>query len=182
VSPPPPTAPQPDPAQAAFDAGVAAFLARDPGAAHQAFERAHRRQPRDPRFMSWYALTLVLVERNWNLGLSLCEEALRTAGPDPELLLNEARVHLALGQRVRSVQAIVRGLALWPRHPGLCAARDALGFRRPAMIPLLSRRNPLNVLLGKLRHRWSQRRVPPYELSPLALGIPLALPDAAPES
>jgi predicted Zn-dependent protease len=171
-----------DPAQAAYDEGVAAFLARDPGAAHQAFERAHRRHPRDPRYMSWYGLTLVLVERNWNLGVVLCDEALRTAGPDPELLLNQARVHLALNQRVRSVQAIQRGLVLWPDHPGLAAARDALGLRRPPVIPFLSRRNPLNVALGKLRHRWSQRHVPDYELSPLALGIPVAAPSAAPRS
>ncbi len=181
MSPSPTTAPQHDPAQAAWEEGVAAFHARDAAAAHVAFERAHRRQPRDPRYMSWYALTLVLVERNWNLGVTLCEEALRSAGPDPELLVNQARVYLALNQRVRAVQAIQRGLALWPDDPGLGAARDALGFRRPAVIPFLSRRNPLNVALGRLRHRWSQRRVPDYELSPLALGIPLPPPGAAPE-
>jgi tetratricopeptide (TPR) repeat protein len=170
------TEPQVDPAQAAYEEGLAAFLARDPGAAHQAFERAHRRYPRDPRYMSWYGLTLVLVEKNWNLGVVLCDEALRAAGPDPELLLNQARVHLALNQRVRSVQAIQRGLAMWPDHPGLAAARDALGLRRPPVIPFLSRRNLLNAVLGKLRHRWSQRNVPDYELSPLALGIPLPAP------
>jgi len=163
-----------DPAQAAYEEGRAAFLARDPSAAHVAFERAHRRAPRDPRFMSWYGLTLVLVERNWSLGVMLCDEALRSAGPDPELLLNQARAHLALKQRVRAVQAIERGLSLWPDHPGLVAARDALGLRRPPVLRFLSRNNFLNVLLGKIRHRWSQRSVPSYELSPLALGIPVA--------
>ncbi|HEY6100595.1 MAG TPA: hypothetical protein VIW03_14255, partial [Anaeromyxobacter sp.] len=68
------------------------------------------------------------------------------------------------------------GLSLWPDHPGLVAARDAMGLRRPPVIPFLSRRNPLNVALGKLRHRWSQRHVPDYELTPLALGIPIAPP------
>jgi hypothetical protein len=168
-----------DPAHAAFEEGRAAFLARDPGAAHVAFERAHRRSPRDPRFMSWYGLTLVLVERNWSLGVMLCDEALRSAGPDPELLLNQARAHLALNQRVRSVQAIERGLSLWPDHPGLAAARDALGLRRPPVLGFLSRNNLLNVLLGKIRHRWSRRFVPSYELSPLALGIPVAPADSA---
>jgi tetratricopeptide (TPR) repeat protein len=163
-----------DAAQAAYEEGRAAFLARDPSAAHVAFERAHRRDPRDPRYMSWYGLTLVLVERNWNLGVVLCDEALRSAGPDPELLLNQARAHLALNQRVRAVQAIERGLQTWPDHAGLVAARDALGLRRPPVISFLSRNNPLNVLLGRIRHRWSQRSVPNYELSPLALGIPAA--------
>jgi hypothetical protein len=179
VSEPRTQTPPADPAQAAYEEGVAAFLARDPSAAHGAFERAHRRAPRDPRYMSWYGLTLVLVERNWSLGVLLCDEALRSAGPDPELLLNQARAHLALKQRVRSVQAIERGLASWPDHPGLRAARDALGLRRPPVIRFLSRNNPLNVLLGKVRHRWSQRSVPDYELSPLALGVPVAAAEAA---
>ncbi len=163
-------------AQAACEEGKAAFHARDLHRAHAAFERAHRRDPRHPHAMSWYGLTLVLVERNSNLGVLLCDQALRSSGPDPELLVNQARVHLALNQRVRAVKAIERGLELWPDEARLVAARDALGQRRAPVVPFLSRRNPLNVLLGKLRHRWAQRNVPHYELSPLALGIPVAPP------
>ena len=154
--------------------GRAAFLARDLPAAHAAFERAHRRDPRDPRAMAWYGLTLVLVERNSNLGVLLCDQALRVAGPEPEVLLNQARIHLALNQRVRSVKAIERGLELWPDDPRFAAARDALGQRRAAVIPFLSRKNPLNRVLGRLRHRWRQRSVPHYELTPVALGVPVA--------
>jgi hypothetical protein len=168
-----------DEAEVAYEEGKAAFLARDVHAAHLAFERAHRRTPRDPRYMSWYGLTLVLVERNWNLGVSLCDQALRVSGPDPELLLNQARTHLALNQRERTIRAIDRGLELWPGHPALSAAREAVGSRRPPVIPFLSRRNPINVLLGELRHRWSRRHGPQYELSPLALGLP---PISPPES
>ncbi len=163
-------------ALAAYEAGRAAFLARDLDAAHRAFERAHRREPRDPRFMSWYGVTLVLVERNSNLGMVLCDEALRTAGPDPELLLNQARVHVSLRQRERSVRAIVRGLELWPEDARLVAARDALGIRRPPVISFLSRDNPLNRILGRVRHRWSSRHDPAYELSPVLLGVPVASP------
>jgi Flp pilus assembly protein TadD len=169
-------------AEAAYEEGKAAFLARDVAAAHQAFERAHRKDPRDPRFMSWYGLTLVLVERNSNLGVSLCDQALRVGGPDVDLLLNQARTHLALNQRIRSVRAIERGLELFPSDPRLAAARDALGQRRAPVLPFLSRRNPLNVYLGRLRHRWNQRRGPVYELSPVALGIPVPGPDDAPRS
>jgi Flp pilus assembly protein TadD len=157
----------------AFEAGQAAFVARDVAAAHAAFERAHRRVPRDPRFMSWYGVTLVIVEKNSNLGLLLCDQALRYAGPDPELLLNQARVHLALNQRERAVRAVTRGLELWPNDPRLAAARDAIGTRREPVLGFLSRNNPFNRLLGRLRYRWTQRHVPHYELSPLALGFPL---------
>jgi len=167
-------------ALAAYDEGRAAFAARDLTGAHQAFERAHRRDPRDPRYMSWYGVTLVLVEKNSSLGVVLCEQALRTAGPDPELLLNQARVHLSLNARERAVRAILRGLELFPKDPRLAVARDAIGIRSPPVIPFLSRKNPLNRVLGKLRHRWRQRQVPKYERSPVALGVPFAAEDKAP--
>jgi hypothetical protein len=164
-------------AAGAIGEGKVAFAARDVAAAHQAFERAHRRDSRDPLAMSWYGLTLVLVERNSNLGVTLCDQALRTGGPNPELLLNQARVHLALNQRERAVRAILRGLEMWPGDARFEAARDAIGIRRPPVVAILSRKNPLNRVLGRLRHRWLGRRIPAYELSPVTLGVPLDPPD-----
>lgn len=162
----------------ALERGLAAFAARDLVGAHAAFERAHRADPREPRAMSWYGVTLVLVERNSSLGVLLCDQALRP-GPDPELLLNAARAHLALNQRERAVRHVKRGLEYWPEHPTLVAARLALGRRSTPVLPFLPRGNPLNVWLGKLRHRWRQRRAPSLELSPVSLGD--AAPPPAPE-
>ncbi len=159
--------------RASFEEGLAAFAARDLAGAHAAFERAHRRDPREPAFMSWYGLTLVLVEKNSNLGVLLVDQALRAAGPGPELLLNSARVHLALNQRDRAVRAVHRGLEQWPDDPRLCAARDAMGARREPVLPFLTRGNPLNRVLGRLRQRWARRNGPVYELSPVSLGVPL---------
>ncbi|MFO0583620.1 MAG: tetratricopeptide repeat protein [Anaeromyxobacter sp.] len=156
----------------ALERGLAAFVARSLDEAHAAFERAHRADPREPRAMSWYGVTLVLVERNSNLGVLLCDQALRTSGPSPELLLNAARVHLALNQRERAVRHVKRGLELWPEDGALTAARLALGRRSSPVLPFLPRGNPVNVWLGKLRHRWRQRRAPVLELSPLSLGLP----------
>jgi tetratricopeptide (TPR) repeat protein len=137
-----------------FERGLAAFRRGDLSAAHADFERVHRREPRDPRYMSWYGLTLVLVEKNSNLGVLLCDQALR-AGQGPDLFLNQARVHFALNQRERTVRALQRGLELHPEDPGLLQARDALGWRRRPVLPFLSRRAPLNRLLGRLRYRFS---------------------------
>jgi tetratricopeptide (TPR) repeat protein len=158
----------------ALSEGLAAFAARDLAAAHAAFERAHRRDPRAPLAKSWYGVTLVLVERNITLGVSLCDEALRTSPNRPELLLNSARVHLALRQRQRAARAITRGLVAWPDHPGLLAAREALGTRSTPVIPFLPRDNPLNRALGRLRHRWATRHRPVHELAPETLGLPVA--------
>jgi hypothetical protein len=166
-----PARPDPGTVGRALADGLAAFLDRDLTGAHGSFERAYRAAPRDPLAMSWYGVTLVLVERNITLGVSLCDAALRPVPNDPELLLNSARVHVALNQRQRAARAITRGLVAWPDHPGLRAARDALGTRRAPVIPILSRDNPLNRVLGLLRHRWATRHRPTYSLTPETLGL-----------
>ena len=160
--------------------GLRRYLVRDFAGAHAAFALAHRSAPRDPRAMSWYGLTLVVVERNLSLGSLYTDEALRAAGPQPELLLNQARVELSLGHRQRAVRALARGLDLAPGDPALLAAREAMGWRRRPVVPFLSRGNPLNVWLGKLRHRWKGPVRPAQPPAAATLGLSLA--GAAPEA
>ncbi|MHB8418137.1 MAG: tetratricopeptide repeat protein [Myxococcales bacterium] len=124
--------------------------------AHRAFGQAHRRRPSDHRCQSWYGLTLILVERNSNLGVRYCEEAVfRGAGAqDPAAWLNLGRAFSALGYRDRAVRAFQKGLDLAPEHPGLREEMEKLGVRRKPIIGFLDRRNPVNRMLGRLRHRF----------------------------
>ncbi len=161
----------PPEALAAFDDAMVKYRQADAPGSHQLFERAHRRAPADARIMSWYGLTLVLVERNSNLGILYCDQALRIAGPQPALLLNLARAHLALGQRERAVRAIQRGLAASPEDPGLQAAQRSMGWRRRPVLPFFGRSNPLNRWLGRLRHRWSRRLRPVPPTTAMMLGV-----------
>jgi tetratricopeptide (TPR) repeat protein len=164
----------PTEAAASFREGLARYRQGDAVEAHVLFERAYRRAPSDAIMMSWYGLTLVLVEKNSNLGVSLCDQALRLVGPEVELLLNLARAHLALGQRERAVKAVMRGLSVAPLDPALKAAQAAMGWRRRPVFPCFGRSNPLNRWLGKLRHRWSRRIHPVVAATPMTLGL---LPD-----
>jgi tetratricopeptide (TPR) repeat protein len=148
----------PPEAAAALEEGMRRFRDGDPEGAHEKFGQAHRRAPSDPRIQSWYGLTLVLVEKNSNLGMVLVDEAVRNTRPDPELVINQARVAMALGQRVRAVRALERGLALYPGQPDLIATREALGRRKRPVIPFLSRANWLNRMLGRIHHGWLSRR------------------------
>jgi hypothetical protein len=156
---------------AALEEGIRRFEAGDPVAAHGFFGQAHRADPREPRATSWYGVTLVLVERNSNLGVLYCDQALRLAGPTPELCLNQARSHLALGQRARAVTSIQRGLVANPGDPALRCALDALGRRREPVVPFLSRGHLLNRWLGRLRHRLGGA-APAEPVTPVQLGRP----------
>jgi tetratricopeptide (TPR) repeat protein len=171
-----PRAAPPD-AVAAFEDGLARYRAGDAVAAHALFERSHRKAPSEPRIMSWYGLTLVLVEKNSNLGVLYCDQALRLAGPEVELLLNQARAHLALGQRERAVRAIQRGLSTAPDDLSLKLAQASMGWRRAPVFPCLGRSNPLNRWFGRMRYRWSQRMHPAPAATPMTLGL---LPAAEP--
>ena len=175
------SAPPPGDAVDALAQGLVAFSSRDLEAAHRLFERAHRRDTRHPRAMSWYGVTLVLVERNSSLGVSLCDQAVRLAGAEPDLALNQARVHLALNQRERAVKALFRGLDLRPGEPSLVAAQRAMGVRRPPVISFLPRSNPLNRLLGRIRHWWLTRRGAPGP-APDLLGALPGPADATPQA
>jgi tetratricopeptide (TPR) repeat protein len=143
---------------AALEEGLRRFQAGDREGAHEAFGQAYRRNPSDPRVQSWYGLTLVLVEKNSNLGVVLVDGAVRNGRPEPELVINQSRVAMALGQRVRAVRALERGLAFHPGDPDLVAARIGLGTRQRPVVPFLSRRNWLNRMLGRIHHGWTERR------------------------
>ena len=162
---------RPSEAMESLEQGLALYRQGDLVAAHALFERAHRRAPGDARMMSWYGLTLVLVEKNSNLGVIYCDQALRLAGPEPELFLNLARAHLSLGQRERAVKAIARGLSVAPLDPALKTAQACMGWRRRPVFPCLGRSNPVNRWLGKLRHRWSRAIHPVPTVTPMLLGL-----------
>ena len=164
-------------AAAALEEGLEHYRARDLAGAHAAFARAHRRAPSDPRSLSWYGLTLVLVERNSNLGSLYTDRALQIGGLEPELALNQARVALALGQRDRALRALERGLAVAPADTGLASARASLGRRRRPIIRFLPRASPVNRWLGNLRHRFWRRAPAAPDPEPARLG---ELPPPAP--
>jgi hypothetical protein len=171
-------------ALAALEEGIRRFRAGDLEGAHQVLEGAHRRASGDPRVVSWYGVTLVLVEKNFNLGTLLADQAVRVAGPVPELALNQARVAVALGQREHAVRALERGLEASPGHPALTAARVALGRRRRPVLPFLPRSSAPNRWLGKLRHRWFGQGggadvPPPATLGEVGEAAPAAAPAAS---
>ncbi|MHB1847182.1 MAG: tetratricopeptide repeat protein [Deltaproteobacteria bacterium] len=126
--------------------------------AHARFQQAHRRRSADPRCLAWYGLTLILVEKNNNLGVRLCEEATRGEGTvQPLSWLSLSRAFLALGYRERAVRALQKGLTFEPNHPSLTDEMAKLGLRREPVIGFLSRSNPLNRLLGRMRNRIAGR-------------------------
>lgn len=170
---PPPAPPPPDPAAAArraeLDALVdegRALLEQEPPAAHAKFEHAWLRDRNDPRVLSHYGLTLVLVEKDRDRGIGFCEEAVRRGPPNSERLINLARALVATRNKEQAVRALKKAQDLRPDDPRVAQEFSALGLRRRPAFAIFSRSFFLNRWLGRLTWRLSRRaraqgRLPP---------------------
>ncbi|HZX95945.1 MAG TPA: tetratricopeptide repeat protein, partial [Myxococcales bacterium] len=140
-----------------------ALLEQDAKAAHQIFEKAYRRNLNDPRVLSNYGLTLVLVEGDRQRGIRFCEEALRRGLPSTEALVNLARALVVTRNKEQAVRALKKAMELAPDDPRVTAEFVALGLRRPPAISWLPRTFFLNKWIGKLTWWWSKRNhIDPY--------------------
>ncbi|NOY52704.1 MAG: hypothetical protein GXP58_03680 [Deltaproteobacteria bacterium] len=106
----------------------------------------------DPRLVSLYGLILARFDASFygfSRGLKWCGAALKRNPDDPILRLHLGLVYLFHGLRARAVVHLDAALAMAPDDPAVREARGLMGFRRRPVIPFLSRKNPLNILLGK---------------------------------
>ena len=140
-----------------------ALLESDPRSAHDIFHKAWRRNLNDPRVLSNYGLTLVLVEGDRQRGIRFCEEALRRGHSTTEALVNLARALVVTRNKEQAVRALKKALELAPDDPRVTAEFVALGLRRPPAIPWLPRAFFLNKWIGKATWWWSKRNhIDPY--------------------
>ncbi|HYS07212.1 MAG TPA: hypothetical protein VEP66_00650 [Myxococcales bacterium] len=169
---PRPSAPPPPPSTALVHRGDLdriidegrSLLDLDPRAAHDIFEKAWRRNLNDPRVLSSYGLTLVLVEGDRQRGIRFCEEALRRGLQTTETLVNLARALVVTRNKEQAVRALRKAMELSPDDPRVSAEFAALGLRRPPPIPWLPREFFLNKWIGRLTWKYSRRA----RLDPLA--------------
>lgn len=86
-------------------------------------------------------------------GLRLCQHAVKVQFYHPDCHLNLARVQVLAKNRKGAVHAIAQGLALDPKNAGLRGLQNEIGVRKRPVLGFLSRNNPVNRTLGKLRRQ-----------------------------
>ncbi|MCK5236476.1 MAG: hypothetical protein KAR06_05760 [Deltaproteobacteria bacterium] len=104
----------------------------------------------DPTAMSYYALSLSVVERDHEQGINLCLMALRRDSYNPDIYLNTAKVLFIQNRKFQAVKAIRKGLLLDSKHKSLLKFHQKIGIRKRPVLSFLSRRSIINILLGKL--------------------------------
>ena len=111
-------------------------------------------------FYSYLGYGIARYERRGKEGLALCQHAIKVQFYEPENYVLLARVYLLRRRRGKAIDALQRALKLNARHPEALKLAKEIGFRRKPVLPFLSRNNPLNITLGKMRHSISKSRPP----------------------
>lgn len=109
------------------------------------------------RVYSFLGYGVAREERRIQEGLRLCQHAIKIEFFQAENYLNLARIYLLADRKGPALRAIRDGLAMDRKNRELLALRRELGLRKSPVLPFLDRGNPLNVLLGRLRHRLRQK-------------------------
>lgn len=123
-----------------------------------AFERfAANEQPVPAASLALYA-TCLAFQGKVREGLQTCKHAAELEPHNADVYLNMARIYLKGDSRRMAVEALDQGLSLSPRHPELLLLRRQMGARKPPVIGFLSRENPVNVTLGRMRRRRQSKK------------------------
>lgn len=144
-----------EPSEKSFEKGLEALERREFvealvyfEASMQLVQRASAAPPM--KYLSYYGLCLAMATGRLSEAMEICEEAVEAEFYNPDLYLNLGRVYLKAGDRSKAFGAMVGGLQLNPRHPGLIRAIRRLGLRRRPTVRFLARTHLVNRLLGKL--------------------------------
>ncbi len=144
-------------AEDSFEKGCRALEANDWRAATAFFEAAltleKKLTPREPqaRYRSFYGLCLGLAKKNHDLGIKMCQVAIEHEPYNPDLQWNLGRVLYDAGRRREAYRVFIRGIKQQPGHKGLVSDIKRMGLRKKSVLPFLSRKNPLNRALGRMR-------------------------------
>lgn len=103
-----------------------------------------------PVHMSYYALCVAMVKKDYEGAITLGIKAVRAEFYNPEIYLNLGRILSASGKKAFAFRAYQKGLGYDSNHPGLVKELSEMGMRRPPVVAFLSRENPLNRFSGLL--------------------------------
>ena len=118
-----------------------------------AFKQALQLKETEPRYKSYFGLSLALSEGRVKEALLFCESAVEKEFFRAELFLNLARVYLMAGNRKKAHAVLRKGLAIDKDNKDIRQELDRMGIRKAPVLPFLDRRHPINKVAGKVLHR-----------------------------
>ena len=109
----------------------------------------------DKRFaasaFSYYGLCVAMVRHKYAEAVKYCNVSVKANFMDPEHRINLALVYLERDDRKNAVKNLDAGLRLQPSNKRIHKIFKEIGRRKTVIFTFLSRKNPLNVWIGRLR-------------------------------
>lgn len=102
-------------------------------------------------FYSYLGYGIARCQGKVKEGLKLCKHSIKVEFYEPENYLNLARTCMLNKDRPGAVRAVRDGLKVDPQNLDLLTLYRDLGIRKEPVLPFLSRNNPLNQILGRIR-------------------------------
>lgn len=115
------------------------------------------RTTKDASGLSYFALCLALVQKKYRPAIALCRRALELEFYNSDHYVNLTKVYIAAGNRRKALETADAGLRVAPDDADLIDVRRQLGVRARPSLPILDRKNPINVSLGRARHAKKSR-------------------------
>lgn len=109
---------------------------------------------------SYLGYGIALRQQRLSEGLKLCQHAVKMEFYQAENYLNLARTQVLAGHRRAAVRAVADGLKIEADNEQLLELQHELGLRKRPVLSFLSRSNPINWLLGRIRHLVTPDRTP----------------------
>jgi tetratricopeptide (TPR) repeat protein len=109
--------------------------------------------------LSFFGLSLALVQRKYKAAIDLCKRALDLEFYNGDHYANLTRVYMAAGNRKKAIETAEAGLKIVPDYDELVKVRRELGVRARPTVPFLDRAHPINVSIGQVRH--AKKAAPP---------------------
>ena len=108
-------------------------------------------------YYSWVGYGLAVTKKSYEEGAKMCRYAIKQEFYNPEHYANLARVCVLAGKRRGAIKAVKKGLHIDADSTILQELETELGARKQPVLSFLHRSNPLNVMLGRLRHSLTGR-------------------------
>ncbi|MDX1584500.1 MAG: tetratricopeptide repeat protein [Thermoanaerobaculia bacterium] len=140
--------------------GVALMRAGEHAQAIRRFEEVYKsdKLPKPVSGLSYYGYCLAKIRKQYRQAIEFGERAINERPDDPAHWANLTEIYMMAGRRVKAVNTIEEALKRFPRTKLLLDIREWVGMRRTPVVPFLDRSNPLNIILGHMRHTLHQKR------------------------
>ena len=139
-------------AEASYVEGLHFYEHHDYQRALLKFREAVEIDGNNPKYLSTLGVTVSRVQKNHELAAQLCSKAIRKKHNDAQLYINLADVYIRAKNKTAAIDNLITGYKYTRRDQRIIDKVHALGLRRPSVLRFLNRRNPFNMLLGRIRH------------------------------